>query len=126
MEITLPGELQDAIERRDAASIAALYADDALFIAPGRPPARGRKAVRRAFEEDLANPGSSLSLTVERIEVAASGDIAYIRGALRVTFSLPGSGRPGEMSGSYLQVLRRRGGGDWLVEVDISAPGPAR
>jgi uncharacterized protein (TIGR02246 family) len=125
MEITLPGDLQQAFEQGDAARIAAFYAEDAVFITPGRPPARGREAVLRVFEEDLANPGFSLSLTVERTEAAGSGDLAYVRGAFRATFAVPGSERPGEVAGSYLQILRRRGDGPWLVAADISSPSPA-
>lgn len=115
-------ELQEALASRDAERAASFYSEDALFVTSGRPPAEGRAAVERVFEEDFGTSGFKLDLAVERLEVAGSGDMAVVRGSFTVSFSPSGDGTPVEVRGAYLQVLRRSAKQPWRVTIDISTP----
>ena len=122
MELRILQELQEALDSRDAERAASFYSEDALFVTSGRSPAEGREAVQRVFEEDFRAPGFKLDLAAERVETAASGDLAVVRGTFRVSFNPPGNGTPVEVRGAYLQVLRRRAQQPWRVTIDISTP----
>jgi uncharacterized protein (TIGR02246 family) len=124
MELRILQELQEALDSRDAERAASFYCADALFVTSGRPPAEGREAVQRVFEEDFRAPGFKLVLVVERVEVAASDDMAVVRGTFRVSFSTPDQGTPVKVRGSYLQVLRRDAEQRWRVAIDISTSTP--
>jgi uncharacterized protein (TIGR02246 family) len=117
-------ELQQALDSKDAVRAASFYSEDAVFATSGRPPAEGREAVQRVLEEDFRAPGFKLLLAVERVEVAASGDMAFVRGTFTVSFSTPDQSAPVELRGFYLQVLRRDAEGQWRVAIDISTPTP--
>jgi uncharacterized protein (TIGR02246 family) len=122
MELRILHELQDALDSRDAERAAAFYSEDAVFVTSGRPAAEGRDAVQRVFEEDFRAPDFKLVLAVERLEVAASGDMAIARGTFTVSFGTAEQGTAVEVRGSYLQVLRRRAEQQWRVAIDISTP----
>lgn len=124
MELQILQELQEALDSKNAERAAAFYSADALFVTSGRPPAEGREAVQRVFEEDFGAPGFRLDLAVERVEVAGSGDLAVVRGTFRVRFSPSGDDAAVEVGGAYLQVLRRSAEQQWRVAIDISTPTP--
>jgi uncharacterized protein (TIGR02246 family) len=119
-------ELQQAIDARDPARIADFYAEDAMFLTPGRPAVQGRDAVERMMIEDLNDPGFGLALTVQASHVAASGDLGYARGTLRLSFTNPQTGEVGSIAANYLQVFRKDGDGSWKVIEDISSPPAAQ
>jgi uncharacterized protein (TIGR02246 family) len=122
MELPILQELQEALDSKNAKRAASFYAADALFVTSGRPPAEGREAVQRVFEKDLRAPGFKLDLAVAGLEVAASGDMAVVRGTFSVSFGTPDQGTRVEVRGRYVQVLRRDAEQQWRVAIDISAP----
>lgn len=95
---------------RDAAGVASLFAEDAALYWEDRPPTTGPEAIeafmRRQFTE---NPAAEGSFAPDRIDVAASGDLAVERGGYQ---------SPSE-SGRYLTVYRKVGG-EWKVAADMS------
>ncbi len=123
--MTLPGnaDLIAAFEARDAARIASLYAEDAAFFTPGRPPVSGRAAIEDLMVEDLRDPGFGLTLTEQKSSVSASGDLAYIRGTFSASFTNPQTQQVQSVDGYYLQVLSKDADGSWKVLEDISSPG---
>ena len=124
MELQILRELQEALDSTDAVQAASFYSEDAVFITSGRALAAGRDRVQQVFQEDFRAPGFKLDLAVERVEVAASDDLAVVRGTFTVTISTPDQGTPIEVRGSYLQVLRRDAEQQWRVAIDISTPTP--
>jgi len=116
--VTLPPELdrvlrdyERAWQARDAAGLAALFAEDGFVLANGRPPARGRDAIRAAY----AGAGGPLSLRA--LAYAAEDSVGFIIGAYA-----PGAGS-GDI-GKFVLALRRPGGGrgPWLIAADIDNP----
>jgi uncharacterized protein (TIGR02246 family) len=112
----------------DAAAVVALYADDAVVLAPGYATASGRDAVRALIEADVAGAkaaGISLNISPESV-VEMSGDIAWQTGTFTVTDA---SGAQID-SGKFLSVLRKKDG-KWSLIRDAwnsdtpPAPAPA-
>jgi ketosteroid isomerase-like protein len=100
-------DYERAWQARDAAALAALFAEDGYVLQRGRPPARGRAAVRAAYE------GSGGPLSLRALSYAVGGDsVGYIIGGY--------SGRPGEPDiGKFVLALRMGADGRWLIAADI-------
>ncbi len=82
-------EMLTAFEAKDAAKVNSYYAPDAIIATAGRPAAKDGRAVSKAIMDDLADPNFKMSLSHEKTEVAASGDLAYRRGSYKITATLP-------------------------------------
>ena len=120
--VTLPPELdrvlrdyERAWQARDAAGLAALFAEDGFVLSNGRPPVRGRAAIREAY----ARSGGPLALRA--LAFSTEGRTGYIVGAF--------GGKPGEPdSGKFVLALKRGDDGRWLIAADIDngnqRPGP--
>lgn len=123
MTLAVLDEMLEAFKARDAERIADFYADDAVFFTPGRPPVEGRDAVAKVMAEDVKDAGFSLDLNNQKVQVAASGDMAYARGTFRVSFTNPSTQQVESLTGNFVQVLRKEDDGSWKVVEDISSPG---
>jgi mannose-6-phosphate isomerase-like protein (cupin superfamily) len=82
------------------------------------PVARGREAIRRAWTDGLAMPGLAIQWEPTRIDVAESGDLAYVMGTYRMGADMPG-GRLDDR-GNYM-VIWKRIDGQWRAIADIGA-----
>jgi len=101
-------------ERKDAAAVAALFADDAALFWEERPPAHGRDAIREHMATSyLENPTGAGSWAPDRIDVAKSGDLAVEQGA----WENPDS------QGRYM-TLHKKIDGEWRVVADMSVGTP--
>ena len=111
--VTLPPELarvltdyEKAWGAKDAAALAALFAEDGFVLQRNKPPVRGRDAIAKAY----AGAGGPLSLRA--LAYAAQGDVGYIIGAYA-----PRAGEPDD--GKFTLTLRRTAGGRWLIMSDM-------
>lgn len=112
-----------ALERGDAAGMAAQYLDDATLVPPGGRLVTGRDAIL-AFWEPRNPEYHTLahSLTTDRLEVA--GDVAIEVGTWSQRSRLREE-EPREAAGRYLVVWRRRPDGSWRMQFDSwTAPFP--
>ena len=82
-------EILAALQAKDSAKVSSYYAPDAVIATTGRPPAKDGRAVSKAIRDDIADPNFKMSLSNEKTEVAGSGDLAYRRGAFKITFTNP-------------------------------------
>jgi uncharacterized protein (TIGR02246 family) len=105
---------------KDAAKVAAGYADDAVVAVPGMPAAKGRDAVARDIAADLKDPAFSIDFANEATEVAGSGELAYTRGTFRVGYTDPATKRATTQTGNYLTVFRKSGDGSWKAVADYA------
>ncbi len=113
-----------AFNAGNADAVAASYADDAVVMAPGSPPASGAAAIKQLIAKEIAGAKSGgVSLAQGKInDVAVKGDMAWHAG----TYSVVKDGKTVD-TGSYMEVLRKKGG-KWLIVRDIwnsSTPPPA-
>lgn len=123
--LTLPPELdrvlrdyERAWQGRDAAGLAALFTEDGFVLSNGKPPVRGRAAIREAY----AKSGGPLALRA--LAFTTEGKVGYIIGAF--------GGKPGDPDwGKFVLALRRGDDGRWLIAADMdnenrrAGPGPA-
>lgn len=111
--VTLPAEVERVLrdyERHwtagDEAALAALFAEDGFILQNGRPPVRGREAIRQAYASSRG------PLRLRALDYAADGSVGYIIGAF-------GYGEGDADMGKFVLALRREPGGPWLIAADI-------
>jgi len=110
----------------DAAKIAAHYAPDAVVMTPGAPAAVGAAAIKSALDQAVGQPGFTLTFVSDRVDVAASGDLAATHGNYKQTSTDPKTGSVVTETGSYVTVYKPGPDGVWKAVWDINTPaGPA-
>ena len=112
-------DYEQAWRARDAAALAELFTEDGFVLQNGRPPARGREAIRQAY----ANAGGPLFLRA--LAYSADGVTGYIIGAYSGQMNGPDDGK-------FILALRQRPDGRWMIAADMDnsnrpplPPGPA-
>jgi len=109
---------------KDPVRIVSHYAPDAVMMEPGEPPAIGTAAIKAGVDQAAADPGFTLSFASDKVDVAASGDLAAARGTYKLTSSDPKTKTVVTTTGSYVTVYKPRPDGVWQAVWDIVAPGP--
>ena len=114
--VTLPPALDRVLrdyERawtaRDAAGLSALFAEDGFVLQLGRPPVRGREAIRAAYA------GAGGPLRLRAFAYATSGDVGYILGGYA-------GGTGAADDGKFTLTLKRARDGRWLIMSDMDNP----
>ena len=113
--MTLPAPLQRVLSdyeaawqnRGDASALAALFVEDGFALSPGRPPVRGRRAIRERYAA-----GAGAPLALRAIAYGVDGRLAYVVGAFA-----PQAGDPDQ--GKFVLVLRLEDDGRWRIVSDI-------
>ena len=113
---------------RDVERLVDHYTDDAVLMAPGMPPSVGRKDIRKFLTGMVGDPALSLKFSAARINVSASGDLAYSQGSYLMTMTDQYTKRVVHDYGSYVTTYRREADGTWKAVTDIatSEAGPQR
>jgi len=101
-----------AYEARDAEAVGAHYAPDAVFMPLDAPPFRGREALIAAMKKAPADKDYTMVFIPEKVDVAASGDLAVSIGSFEQHRSLPATV---VKTGTYLASYRKQPDGAWLV-----------
>jgi uncharacterized protein (TIGR02246 family) len=108
---------------RDSEGLIGHYADDAFFVASGVK-ADGSTEIRKAYTDALTDQNFMVSFASDKIDSAASGDMAYSRGHFSETYTDPKTSKVMTGSGSYLTVYKRQDDGSWKAVEDYSATDP--
>lgn len=110
--VDLPADLdrvlrdyEAAWQATDADALAALFHPDAFVMAGGRPPARGRDAIRAYYR------GRGGPLSLRALAFAAEGDVGWIIGGY--------ARAPGEPDVGKFSLTLRRTDGRWLIVTDM-------
>src|SRR5688572_23441900 len=104
------------VKAKDAAGIAALYAEDGAVMPPNAPIGKGRAAIQQTWASMMQTPGFDLSITPDQIIVSSSGDMALDRGTYRLVVAPNGTAQTD--TGKYVVVWRKIGS-DWKAAADI-------
>lgn len=99
-------DYEKAWQDRDAAGLAALFAEDGFVLSGGAPPVRGRAAIERYY----AGKGGPLALRALAYEL--EGSIGYIIGAYARE-------RGGADVGKFTLTLIKGDDGGWLIMSDM-------
>ena len=110
---------------KDVEGLIAHYADGAYFIAPGAPPATGSTEIRKTFANALSDRAFAVNFASDRIDVAASGDLAYSRGHFTTKYTDPKTGKVMTENGSYIAVYKKQQDGSWKVVEDFAVGDPS-
>jgi uncharacterized protein (TIGR02246 family) len=104
------------VKAKDAAGIAALYAEDGAVMPPNAPIGKGRAAIQQTWASMMQTPGFDLTFTPEQIVVSSSRDMALDRGTY--SLAIAPAGKTQTDTGKYV-VVWRKVGGDWKAAADI-------
>jgi uncharacterized protein (TIGR02246 family) len=111
------------IKSKDPAKFAGHYAADAVAMNPGAPPMTGPAAIQAGVQPMMADPNFSLAFSPDKVDVSASGDLAYTRGRFTLTMTDPATHAKAAQAGSYVTVYRKQADGSWKAVEDIASPG---
>ena len=112
-----------AVKARDAAKIASFWADDATLIVPGAPPVTGRANLQKFVEDTFKDKDFNITWVADKIEVAASGDMAYETAINTITAH---AGKKLVTTKNFGTVVwKKQSDGSWKAVVDQSTELPA-
>jgi uncharacterized protein (TIGR02246 family) len=91
------------------------YSDDASLLPPNAPAANSKDGIRTLWKS-LLTPGSVVSWKPTKVDVARSGELAYLVGTYQV-----GTKEPAKTvdTGKMVEVWKKQADGNWKVVADI-------
>jgi uncharacterized protein (TIGR02246 family) len=110
-----------AEKKDDAAAVAALYTDDAVFVGTETPAAHGKAAIQEAFAKSF--PVSTLT-HLESKELIANDKMGYDFGEFTQQVAPP-NGKPMTINGQYLVALARQPDESWKITKHVATTPPA-
>jgi ketosteroid isomerase-like protein len=112
----LDAQWSAAAGAKDLDKTVSFYSDDATVLPPNAPAATTKEAFRKVWQDGLASV-TSLTWKATRVEVAKSGDMAYVSGTYEATMN-DASGKPMTERGKYLEVWEKQTDGKWKCGAD--------
>jgi ketosteroid isomerase-like protein len=106
----------EGFERGDAASVAALYTEDAVALPPDVPMISGRAEIEEFWRGQMAAGVRRIDLAPLRL--AGSGDVLHEVGRATITFQ-PEGGEAITLTGKYVVVWERDPAGGLALAVDM-------
>ena len=106
---------------RDVGKAMAHYAPDAHLMPSGMKAMDDPKSIEAGLKGLIGDPNFHLDFAADKVEVAASGDIAYSRGTYRLTMSDPKTKQPITETGTYITTYKKQADGSWKAEDDMVA-----
>ena len=108
--------LGERLNAGNAAGVADLYTEDAALMPPGAARLDGRDAIQQFWQGMLDAGVGEISVATQEVEEA--GNSAVEVGIISATAPGDGDARV-TLSGKYIVVWRRDGGGNWRLHRDI-------
>lgn len=114
----LDDEWSKAVGARDVEKTISYYSDDAIVMPPNIPTLTGKEPIRALWKSMLGSPDFSGGWKVVKVEVARSGDLAYVSGNYEFN-EKDDSGKPITDKGKYLEVWKKQADGTWKCVADM-------
>jgi ketosteroid isomerase-like protein len=114
----LDAQWSAAAGAKDVDKTVSFYSDDAIVMPPNAPADTTKETIRKVWQDLLATPGLVISWKTTKVEVAKSGDLAFLSGTYDVTMNDP-SGKPVNDHGKYVEVWEKQSDGKWKCATDI-------
>jgi uncharacterized protein (TIGR02246 family) len=109
---TLASQWAATYNAKDAAKLAGFYTEDAVYMPPNQPMAKGRAAIEAHFKQEFQQGFTNLKLTP--VESAISGSQAFEAGTATIT------ARGGRTENGKYVVVFKQVGGAWKIAYDIN------
>ena len=113
----LDDEWSKAAGAKDIEKTVSFYSDDAIVLVPNSPLLKTKEQIRTLWTGMFSIPGFGGGWKPTKIEIAKSGDLAYITGRYEIQEVDP-SGKPLTDTGNYLEIWRKQSDGNWKCVVD--------
>jgi uncharacterized protein (TIGR02246 family) len=110
---------QSAFNAADDEALAALYEEDAVFVASPGTLLTGRAAIRKGY---MSFWPMKPVMRLETASVAERGDLALLEGKWVLIGASP-EGDPIQITGTSHEVVRRQPDGTWLYAIDDPGAG---
>jgi len=114
----LDADWSKAAGAKDLDKTASYYADDALVLPPNMPAINGKQQARAMWQGMFSVPGFGGGWKVTKVEVARSGELAYVTGTYELSETDAG-GKPSTDKGKYLEVWKKQPDGNWKCAIDM-------
>ena len=101
----------------DVDKTVAYYSDDASVLPPNAPAADTKAAIRAMWAELLV-PETTISWDIKKLEVAKSGDLAYVTGTYQMSMKGP-DGKPIDDKGKMVEVFKKQPDKQWKCVADM-------
>jgi ketosteroid isomerase-like protein len=101
------------------------YADNAVLLPPDAAAATDKEAIRTSWANTFLTL-DALSWEVTRLEVARSGDLAYLTGKWKGEMRAPVGGASVTVTGKLLEVWHKQPDGSWKCVADTYNNDPAK
>ena len=95
----------------------AFYSDDAVILPPNEKTASAKESIRKLIGEMFALPNVVITWEPTKVEVAKSGDIAYLYGTYQMSWD-DASGKPVDDNGKMVEIWKKQADGNWKCIVD--------
>ena len=102
---------------RDLDGTVGYYSDDAVLLPPNEPIVAGKQAIRASWVS-LLSPNIALAWQANKVDVARSGDLAYVVGSYTLT-TRDAEGKPVMDRGKTIEVFKKEADGSWKVVADM-------
>ena len=113
---TLDASWVAAGQSRSVDAWVAFYANDAAVLPPNEPVATTPEAIRKSVTELLTLPNLSIDWKPTKIEMARSGELAYLYGAYRLAWD--DGGKRATDRGKNVEIWKKQPDGHWKCIVD--------
>ncbi len=114
----LDDEWSRAAGSRDVEKTISYYSDDAVVMPPNIPTLTGKEPIQTLWKSMLDSPDFSGGWKATKVEVARSGDLAYVSGNYEFN-EKDNSGKPITDKGKYLEVWKKQADGSWKCVADM-------
>ncbi|HJS25193.1 MAG TPA: DUF4440 domain-containing protein [Pyrinomonadaceae bacterium] len=114
----LDDEWSKAVGSRDVEKTISYYTDDAVVMPPNIPTLTGKEGIRSLWKSMLGSPTFSGGWKATKVDVARSGDLAYVTGNYEFN-EQDNSGKPITDKGTYLEIWRKQADGSWKCVADM-------
>lgn len=111
-------QLQNAITDGDLERIMSFYAEDAVLLPAAEPLIEGKEAIRDEWAHILTIPGFQNTSALAKLDISASGDLAYIVGSYKAVMMGEDGGTVQE-PGKWVTIWKRQPTGGWRIVVDM-------
>ncbi len=114
----LDAQWSAAAGAKDLDKTVSYYSNDAIVMPPNASAATTRESIRSAWKEMLTSPGAAISWKATKVEVAKSGDLAYVSGTYEETMT-DANGKPVKDRGKHIEIFKKQADRTWKVVADI-------